>query len=61
VILQGLGPQSEEDLSFISSNHAIQYVKDLEGKKDELPDLKKKCLEIRSKLGEKYREIVDVL
>lgn len=30
VILKTLGPQSDSDLSFVTSNHAIRYVRDLE-------------------------------
>ena len=30
MILKDLGVQSEEDLSFITSEHAIQYVRELE-------------------------------
>ena len=34
-IIEQLGPQSEEDMSFLSSQHAMNYVKDLAGKKKE--------------------------
>jgi len=33
VILKSIGQQSENDLSFLTSTHAIQYVKELEHKK----------------------------
>ena len=35
MILQSLGPQTEDDLSFLSSKHAINYVMDLGPKKKE--------------------------
>jgi hypothetical protein len=35
VILRDIGRQSESQLSFISSKHAISYVKDLEAKSQE--------------------------
>ena len=62
VILESIGAQTEEDLSFVSSNHAIQYIRDLENpKQKEIPEFKRQCTEIREKLPEKYQELVDVL
>jgi hypothetical protein len=63
VILSGLGPQTDDDVSFISSNHAIQYVRDLENgnKHSEVSDFKLKCKDIRQKLPEKYKELVEIL
>ena len=38
VILRSIGEQSENDLSFLTSSHAIQYVRELESSKIQTKD-----------------------
>ena len=38
VILRSIGAQSDNDLSFLTSSHAIQYVRELESSKIQSKD-----------------------
>ena len=46
VILKDLGPQTNNDLSFLTSEHAVQYVRELESSSIKLKD-NHKVLDIR--------------
>lgn len=47
VILKDLGIQSENDLSFITSEHAIQYVRELEASTQKSYNMDYKSLKTR--------------
>jgi hypothetical protein len=49
VILKDLGIQSEHDLSFITSEHAIQYVRELESSHSKSTSEKDRKLKDRAK------------
>ena len=49
VILKDLGIQSDHDLSFITSEHAIQYVRELESSHSKSSSGQDKKLKDRSK------------
>ena len=68
VILKTLGLQSDSDLSFITSNHAVRYVRDLEESYttddknlQSVQSLREKCQELRQQISPKRQQMVDIL
>lgn len=66
VILKDLGIQKDHDLSFITSEHAIQYVRELESshsKSSSVQDkkLKERSLDFKQSLQSKNHEIADIM
>lgn len=67
VILRGLGAQTDGDLSFISSDNAVRYVRDLEKPDSRLDDgfevefAQKKFEYFSELLGPHYSSIVDLM
>jgi uncharacterized FlaG/YvyC family protein len=63
--LRDIGHQSDNQLSFISSEHAVSYVRDLESKsKDqtkEEPALETHIKKINKKISPKNKELIYVL
>ena len=65
VILKDLGIQSENDLSFITSEHAVQYVRELETSalksSGDHKNLKIRVNKMRMQLNPKSQELADLL
>ena len=63
--MRDIGHQSDNQLSFISSEHAVSYVRDLEAKtkdaaKDE-PALETHVRKFSKKISSKYKELIPIL
>lgn len=68
VILKDLGIQTDHDLSFITSEHAIQYVRELEqshvkysNEHGHEPNLRERCGDMKLGISAKNQEIVEIM
>ena len=66
MILRDIGAQSDRQLSYISSEHAVSYVRDLEAKskensKDEGPAFEKHVRFISKRISPGNQELINIL